>query len=268
MKKNILKIGIFLLCIIVFISSCSYASTFTKQDFINELNKAVYGNVRVNITDREIEILPLYTDTEYCTISYNLSENPIFTTQMEFDDKMTFDEYTDESTKITYFAYLLKAFKSNLKKDIGEYPAIYMLGKIYPLMESENVHKSNWTNDIGISMAKQDYKDKMIDDDAFKLTFETLEDTSSKLKFKVTFEPKLKDEIIYVKENNINSNDKALDELEQNNNLSNNSSNDNIDKTRELSFSKIGVYIGILILIPLIIILSSICILKIKKYKK
>ena len=189
-KKEIIFFIVWI--IIILNSNFCYAETITQEEFKNNFTKTIEGKHRANIEENKINLQLMGSDKEVCTIYYELTQNPTFTMEMNFNGQMTFHEYAIETAKYTYFSYCIMALKSYLIKDVGEYPAIYFGNATDSLVENNNIEEENYTSDMAITSTKENFKDKTIEDENFKLTFKTKEDISSKFEMEAVLELKSK----------------------------------------------------------------------------
>ena len=262
MRKKIIKIYVVVLFVEILIFNNCYAASITNEVFIQKFKECIQGEFRANIDNSKIELLHLSSDDEYCTIYYDLSDKPTFKIPMEFNNNMSFDEFSDENAKYMYFVYCLKALRDYLENDIGEYAGIYFGNATIDLLsDEEDTTRENYNKEIVISNVKNTFTDKHIEDDVFTLNFVTIKDNSSNFEVEAILKPKLTENTNKINEEKSLEKEKQKDKVEKNKNTAKTNSKEDNTIVNMNKFPNTGTQFEFLHLLEIIVVLVIVSII-------
>jgi len=183
MKKNAMYyITIILTILFVLVSTYSYAAEITKEsltkffeDFVEK--ETAEGDLEGNIEVTGNEIIITSEELEH-KMEYDLTDKPTFSIDMLFENGMTYDECTEEASKVstTLFGFMAVAGINGADAtDAMMHGMLAIMGKAFEQSDEETtITEENFVN--AIDYAEKAYsKDIEIVDDFFILTIKKAE---------------------------------------------------------------------------------------------
>ena len=198
--KKILIISLSIFILLTTVANTLFAATITEENLENSFKKLIEESKNnsnsLQLTDESAtmtidkdkkEIL-FSSESTNCTVNYNLSNNPTFTTKLNFDIKMSEEEWTSESDKSSTLALLLLLVSDCKGVNFSDAYFYILFNNVNFSYSISSDEESKISNAIEYGKSIYGNKNSTISDDLFTLSTQIITNNEKTYEIEQTIE--------------------------------------------------------------------------------